>query len=88
MIIWADIQPRSATDILKDISHFSVSSVKDGELTRVMIGMRGWTHRAAVLDVIEQLGAEVVYSTGGPPAGYMEAHLGEYCQVLKGLEQY
>ena len=68
VIIWADIQPRSATDILKDISHFSVSSVKNGELTRVMIGMRGWTHRAAVLDVMEQLGAEVVYYTGGPPS--------------------
>ena len=53
-----------------------------------MVGMKGWPHRAAVLGVMEQLGADVVYSTESPHAGYMEAELGEYCQVLRTMEQY
>ena len=51
-----------------------------------MVGMRGWTHRAAVLDAMNQMGNEVVYSTDGPPAGYMEGQLGGYCQELKTLQ--
>ena len=49
----------------------------------VMVGMKGRTHRDAVLDVMNQLGPAVVYSTGGPPAGYMEIKLGECCHELK-----
>ena len=82
-VVWATIQQHDPVQLLQHISAFSVSTVKDGELTRVQIGMRGWIHRTEVLYAMSQLETEVVYSTGGPPPGYMEAQLGEYCQALK-----
>ena len=82
-IVWAAVQLHDAVQLLRHISAFSVTSVKDGELTRVQIGMRGWQYRTEVLDAMSQLDAEVVYSTGGPPPGYMEAQSGDYCQALK-----
>ena len=82
-IVWAAVQLHDAAQLLQHISAFSVTSVKDGELTRVQIGMRGWQYRTEVLDAMSQLESEVVYSTGGPPPGYMEAQLGDYCQALK-----
>ena len=81
--VWASVEQQNPVQLLQHISAFSVTSVKDGELTRVQIGMRGWQYRTEVLDAMSQLESEVVYSTGGPPPGYMEAQLGDYCQALK-----
>ena len=75
--VWASIEQQNPVQLLKHISAFFVSTVKDGELTRVQIGLRGWIHRTEVLDAMSQLAAEVVCSTGGPPPGYMEAQLGD-----------
>ena len=43
---------RDAVDLTKDITYCQVGSVKEGELTRLIIGMKGWSHRAAVLEVM------------------------------------
>ena len=67
--VWASVEQQNPVQLLKHISAFFVSTVEDGELTRVQIGMRGWIHRTEVLDAMSQLEVEVVYSTGGPPLG-------------------
>ena len=86
--IWKHIQDRKPTDLLKDVSYVSVSAVSEGESTRLMIGMRGWSQRSALMSVLEQLGSEVRYSAGGAPPGYMERQLGEYCRELKEWEDW
>ena len=82
-VVWAAVQLHDPVQLLQHISAFTISTVKDGELTRVQIGMRGWQYRTEVLEAMSNLPSAVVYSTGGPPPGYMEAQLGEYCQALK-----
>ena len=84
--MWAEVTKRDAVVLTKDITYCQVGAVKEGEITRLMIGMKGWAHRAAVLDVMSQLGKDVAYATGGPHAGYMEGQLGEYCQEFKAIQ--
>ena len=79
--IWANFMEHE--NIEEDVSYFNVSTVSEGEETRIIIGMKGWAMRAKLLDVMRQFGNDVRYSAGGPPPGYMERQLGEYCQALK-----
>ena len=79
--IWEDIRQHACLD--EDVSYFNVSKVSDGEETRIVIGMKGWAMRPKLMEVMRQLGSEVRYSSGGPPPGYMERQLGEYCRELK-----
>ena len=79
--IWDNILTHA--NIEEDVSYFNVSKVSEGEETRIIIGMKGWDMRAKLLDVMRQFGNDVRYSAGGPPPGYMERQLGEYCHELK-----
>ena len=83
--IWEDI--RQHANLIEDVSYFNVSTVSEGEETRIIIGMKGWAMRAKLLDVMRQFGNDVRYSAGGPPPGYMERQLGEYCRELKEWEE-
>ena len=83
--IWEDIRQHACLD--EDVSYFNVSKVSDGEETRIVIGMKGWTMRPKLMEVMRQFGSDVRHSSGGPPPGYMERQLGEYCRELKDWEE-
>ena len=79
--IWDNIQTHAKIE--EDVNYFNVSKVSEGEETRIIIGMQGWSMRAKLMDVMRSLGSDARYSTGGAPPGYMERQLGEYCRELK-----
>ena len=83
--IWANIQQHVSLE--EDVSYFDVSKVSDGQETRIVIGMKGWAMRPRLMEVMRQFGTTVRYSSGGPPPGYMERQLGEYCRELKEWEE-
>ena len=79
--IWDNIQKHVKLE--EDVSYFNVSKVSEGEETRIIIGMKGWSMRTKLMEVMRQFGADARYSSGGPPPGYMERQLGELCRELK-----
>ena len=69
--------------LAKLVSLCSENTVRAGELTRIVISMKGLEHRSVIIEAVANFGRPVTCKTRRPPAGVTEDELGAYLTEFK-----